>query len=209
MFVVAITGGIGSGKSTVAEMFHALGVTVFDADVEARALANKGTPAFDEIVATFGATILDANGDLNRAKLRDMIFKDSAAKRRLENILHPRVKASLRAKIGALAPSPDTYCIVVIPLLFEAQHTDLADRILVVDAPEELQISRTSARSGLAREDVRAIMAAQWSRDRRLAGADDVIYNEADSEQLRAQVAALDANYRKLAAKGLPRRPKS
>jgi dephospho-CoA kinase len=209
MLVVAITGGIGSGKSTVADLFRAQGVPVFDADVEARALASSGQPAFAEIVAAFGDSILDSHGNIDRARLRDIVFADASARRALEQILHPRVKSALRAKIDATQRSGVPYCIVVIPLLFEANHTDLADRILVVDAPRQAQIERTTLRSDLTAAAVERILAAQWSREQRLERADDVIANDSDIDALRVRVAALDADYRRAASQGLPRRPKS
>jgi dephospho-CoA kinase len=209
MLVVAITGGIGSGKSTVADFFRELGVPVFDADVEARALAVPGQPAFAAIVGAFGDAILDPQGDIDRTRLRDIVFADAVARRKLEEILHPRVKDSLRAKVRVAESAGAPYCIVVVPLLFEANHTDLADRILVVDAPEQAQIARTSARPGMTADAARKIIAAQWSREQRLARADDVIRNDSGLDTLRAQVAALDSAYRQAATQGLPRRPNS
>lgn len=195
MFVVGITGGIGSGKSTVAELFRELDIPVYDADVEARALVEPGQAAFDQVSAEFGPSILTRDGAIDRAKLRTLIFADPTARRRLENILHPRVKEALRAKIRHTAPAAAPYCVIVVPLLFEANHTDLADRILVVDAPEAVQIQRTLQRPGMTAEAAQQIVAAQWSRKQRLARADDVIVNDVGIDALRPQVATLHVRY--------------
>lgn len=195
MFVVGITGGIGSGKSTVAELFRELDIPVYDADVEARALVEPGQAAFDQVSAEFGPSILTRDGAIDRAKLRTLIFADPTARRRLENILHPRVKEALRAKIRHTAPAAAPYCVIVVPLLFEANHTDLADRILVVDAPEAVQIQRTLQRPGMTAEAAQQIVAAQWSREQRLARADDVIVNDVGIDALRPQVATLHVRY--------------
>lgn len=195
MFVVGITGGIGSGKSTVAELFRELDIPVYDADVEARALVEPGQAAFDQVSAEFGPSILTRDGAIDRAKLRALIFSDPTARRRLENILHPRVKEELRAKIQHTAPATAPYCVIVVPLLFEANHIDLADRILVVDAPEAVQIQRTLQRPGMTAEAAQQIIAAQWSRKQRLARADDVIVNDVGIDALRPQVATLHVRY--------------
>lgn len=192
MLVVGLTGGIGSGKSTVAKMFAELDVPVFDADVEARALVAPGQPALQEIVAAFGTGVLAPDGSLDRKRMRELVFNDAHRRAQLEAILHPRVRQALELRIAATqAP----YCIVVVPLLFEANQIDLVDRVLVVDAPDSTQMARTLERPGLTVGIVRSIMAAQWSREQRLAHADDVISNDRDLATLRTQVHQFHQQY--------------
>ena len=194
MLIIGLTGGIGSGKSTVAELFRELGSPIYDADVEARRLVEPGQPALQRLAHGFGAEIFHHDGTLDRTKLRALVFSDTGQRRRLESILHPPIRAALQRHIASTrAP----YCILVIPLLFESDQRDLVDRVLVVDAPEDQQISRTIARSGLDRATVERIMAVQWSRAQRLAQADDVILNTVDFDNLRAQVETLHLRYLK------------
>ncbi|MEW5966888.1 MAG: dephospho-CoA kinase [Pseudomonadota bacterium] len=202
MFTVGLTGGIGSGKSTVADLFSALGVPVIDTDVIARQLTAPGGEALDDIRAAFGASLIQPDGGLDRAAMRRLVFGDVAARSRLEAILHPRIREAVRRALAALeAP----YALVVIPLLVETgAYRDLLDRVLVVDCPEALQIERVMARSGLAREDVEAILAAQATRAQRLAEADDVIDNTRSLDALRAAVATLHARYLALATAASP-----
>jgi dephospho-CoA kinase len=202
MFTVGLTGGIGSGKSTVADCFAALGVPVIDTDVLARELTAPGGAALDAIRAAFGDTVMQADGSLDRAALRRRVFADAGARRQLEAILHPRIRQAVELKLAALiAP----YALVVIPLLVEAGgYRDLLNRVLVVDCPEALQIARVVARSGLTPDEVKAILAAQASRAERLAAADDVIVNAASPESLPAQVATLHQHYRLLASASSP-----
>ena len=195
MFIIGLTGGIGSGKSTVAELFRELGVPVYDADVEARRLVEPGQPTLHLLTREFGPQILQRDGSLNRAKLRTLVFSDADQRRRLESILHPPIRAALQKQIAAAAAP---YCIVVIPLLFESGQRDLVKRVLVVDAPEAQQISRTVARSGLDHATVEHIMAAQCSRAQRLAQADDVIANTSSLDTLHAHIETLHANYLEL-----------
>lgn len=194
MLIIGLTGGIGSGKSTVAGLFENLGVPVYDADVEARRLVEPGQPTLQHVIREFGPQILQPNGALDRAKLRTLAFSNPEQRRRLESILHPPIRAALQHQV-AVTQAP--YCILVIPLLFETKQRDLVNRVLVVDAPEEQQISRTIARSGLDREAVEHIMAAQWSRAQRLAQADDVIANTNGIDALRSQVEKMHAFYLK------------
>lgn len=191
MLVVGLTGGIGSGKSTAAARFAALGAPVVDADGIARALVAPGLPAFDEVVAAFGADVLDADGALDRARLRRLVLADPERRRRLEAILHPRVRAEMRRRIGEIdAP----YCILAIPLLIESGQSDLFDRILVVDCPETLQRSRVAGRGWTAAE-IDAVIAAQATRERRLQAADDVIVNDGGLDVFERQVDALHHRY--------------
>ncbi len=198
-YVVGLTGGIGSGKSTVAELFAALGAEVVDADAIARELTAPGGIALPALRAEFGADVLAADGALDRAQMRTLAFADPARKARLEAILHPLIRAECEARCAAADDAP--YVLLVVPLLVESgAYAKTIDRLLVVDCPEELQILRVVARSGLAREDVLRIMAAQASRTQRLAAADDVLENVGVPSDLRVPVAQLHARYAHLAA---------
>ena len=238
MLTVGLTGGIGSGKSTVADCFAALGVPVIDTDVIARDLTApaRGTPpdarpagglgaapggaALEEIRAVFGETVMQTDGTLDRAALRRRVFADSAARRQLEAILHPRIR---QVVVDMLATLTAPYALIVIPLLVQRQdrpkgerlaaypsrveaggYRDMLNRVLVVDCPEDVQIARVKARSGLAHEEIKAILAAQTGRAERLAVADDIIVNTATLEALRAEVAALHQRYLALAAASSP-----
>jgi len=196
-FVVALTGGIASGKSAVADRFTALGAGVIDADVVSRELVAPGSAALAEIVAAFGAGALDAHGALDRRAMRERVFADPAARRMLEAILHPKVRAALRERaLRSSAP----YVLLAVPLLVEsAPHYDWVDRVLVVDVPPERQIERLVSRDGITTTLAAAMLDAQASRERRLAIADDVIVNDGTLEQLDAEVAALHARYVELA----------
>ena len=197
MFTVGLTGGVGSGKSTVADCFAAHGVPVIDTDVIARELTAPGGAALDAIRAAFGETVMQTDGTLDRAALRRLVFTDADARRQLEGILHPRIRQVVEQTLAALAAP---YVLIVIPLLVETGgYRDLLNRVLVVDCPEDLQIARVMARSGLSRDEAMTILAAQASRAERLAVADDVLVNTASSEALRACVAALHQRYQTLA----------
>jgi dephospho-CoA kinase len=201
MLKIALTGGIGSGKSTAAGYFSELGVPVIDADQLARELVVPGSAAAEEIAAAFGPGVIGQEGHLDRARLRRIVFADPEQRRRLEAILHPRIYAEMRRRAQALqAP----YCILVIPLLLETAETAIADRVLVVDAPEALQRARARARDGLSETDLDAVLQAQVSRAERLRAADDVLVNDGDAAQLRAAVAALHQRYLRLAAAESP-----
>lgn len=201
MLRIGLTGGIGSGKSTVADLFAQLDTPVVDTDIIARAVVAPGEPALQEIVAQFGANMRQADGTLDRAALRSCIFADATRRRQLEAILHPRIQATMEARINTLdAP----YCLVVIPLLFETGQQTLVDRVLVIDAPEATRIERVMARDGIPARDVQATMAAQWPGARRLAMADDVIANTADPQALVSQVQELHEQYLRLAASWPP-----
>jgi len=198
MFVVGLTGGIGSGKSTVADCFAAQGVPVIDTDVIARELTAPGGTALEAIRAAFGDTVMQADGRLDRAALRRHVFADTPARRQLEAILHPLIRQRVEQTLAILTAP---YVVIVIPLLVESGgYRDLLDRVLVVDCPEDLQVARVVARSGLGRDEVTAILAAQASRVERLAVADDVIRNTASPEALCAEAAILHQRYRALAA---------
>lgn len=196
MFVVGVTGGIGSGKTAASDGFRQLGVTVVDADVVARQVVEPGTQALARIAEHFGAEILQPDGALDRSALRTLIFQDPAAKQWLEACLHPAIRAEIE---GQLRQAPGPYSVLVSPLLVETDQRRLCDRLLVVDVPEELQIQRTVIRDNNDAEQVRRIMASQASRSQRLAAADDVIYNTGTREALALQVRELHQRYLGLA----------
>jgi dephospho-CoA kinase len=190
--VVGLTGGIGSGKSTVANLFSALGVPVLDADQLTRDLVRPGEPALAAIVAHFGADCLQPDGTLDRAWMRRKIFSDPDGKQRLEAILHPAVRQRMQDWIREIrAP----YCILVIPLLLETGQADLVDRVLVVDVPEKEQLKRVAARDSLSHNAVSSIMAAQADRRSRLAAADDIIDNDTDPATLQQRVTDLHRRF--------------
>jgi dephospho-CoA kinase len=194
---IGLTGGIASGKTTVADLFAALGVPVLDTDQIARDVVEPGQPALAEVVAAFGPRILGPDSRLDRPRLRARVFADPDSRQRLEAILHPAIRAELARRAGA-AGGP--YQVWVIPLLVEGGQVDRVDRILVVDCPEAVQLARVQARDGETEASARAILTAQASRAQRLAAADDVIVNDGSEADLAGQVAALDARYRALVA---------
>jgi dephospho-CoA kinase len=198
-FVVGLTGGIASGKSTVARLFAARGIVVADADDAARAAVAPGSEALAAVVATFGADVLAADGSLDRAAMRRHVFHDDDARRRLEAIVHPRVRTLLREACAAAA---GPYAIAAIPLLVETGRDAYAwlARVLVVDAPVDAQRARLQARDGIDATLADRMLAAQAPRAKRLAIADDVLVNDGDPDALHAHVAALDQRYRALAA---------
>ncbi len=190
---VGLSGGIGSGKSTVAALFGDLGIAVVDCDAISHHLTQPGGKAIKLISKAFGGNYIGGDGALDRARMRGLVFSDAAAKQKLEAILHPLIRVEMLAQADA-ARSP--YVVLVVPLLFEAPgYRELVQRTLVVDCPEETQIERTMGRSGLAEPEVRAIMARQISRAERLKLADDVIRNDGSQEELRAQVARFHRLY--------------
>lgn len=198
MLRIGLTGGIASGKSTVAELFARLGATVLDSDRIAREVVEPGQPALAALVAALGSDILSRDGRLDRTGLRRRVFADAATRRRVEGILHPAILAELARQAGA-APGP--YQVLVIPLLVEGDRAGLVDRVLVVDCAEERQIERLMSRDGETRDGALRMLAAQASRELRLAAADDVIVNDGPAEGLARPVARLDRKYRALAAK--------
>ena len=193
---IGLTGGIASGKSTVADLFAELGIPVIDTDVIAREVVAPGQPALDEIGRRFGKDMLDETGSLDRAAMRKLIFSDEQARLDLEAILHPRIGAETRRQ-SEEAGGP--YQLIVVPLLTGSALRDYVDRVLVVDCDEERQVERLLARDAESVEQARRILAAQSSRDERLAIADDVINNDHSFAHLQDQVADLDRQYRQLA----------
>jgi dephospho-CoA kinase len=198
-YAVGLTGGVASGKTTVAGLFAALGVDVIDADVAARDVVAPGSAGLSAVVATFGPDVLDAEGGLDRAAMRRRVFADPDARSLLQSILHPRIRGLLHDRVRQVA---GPYALVAIPLLAEgggrAAYPWL-DRILVVDVPRQLQCARLLARDAIDAALAEGMLAAQGDRKQRLAIADDVLVNVDAVERLAPQVAALDAQYRRLA----------
>src|SRR5262245_56658127 len=196
MFVVGITGGIGSGKSAVSDRFKRLGIKVVDADIASREVVKPGQPALATISQHFGADVIQADGSLDRARLRALVFAKPDERLWLERLLHPLINEYLRRE---LASATSAYAILVSPLLKDTGQSRFTHRILVVDVPEEVQLSRTMARDSNDETQVKAIMAAQTSRESRLAIADDVIQNDGGFDALDAAVAQLHERYLTLA----------
>lgn len=196
MLRVGLTGGIGSGKSTVSGIFQSLGVPVIDSDIIAREVVQPGEPGLEGIIARFGSETLYPDGTLNRQYLRNLIFDDASARRDLEQILHPMIRErSQQCLAGLNAP----YAILSIPLLVESGQTDTVDRVLVIDCPEPVQIKRIRSRDGISSDKARAILAAQCSRDQRLEVADDIIDNTQSIEDVTQRVRSLHQEYRSIA----------
>ena len=195
--VVGLTGGIGSGKSAVAQAFAVLGAGITDTDLLAHTLTAPGAPGHAAVLATFGPDFRLPDGTLDRARLRRLVFDDAAARGRLEAILHPLIRAAARREVATWT---GPYGLLVVPLLYERGGLSTVDRVLVVDCPEDEQVRRVVARSGLPAADVRAIMATQLPRGDRLARADDILDNEGPPAAIVPQVAELDRRYRVLAA---------
>jgi len=192
-FVVGLTGGIGSGKSAAAEEFGRLGATVVDTDAIALELTRAGGAATGQVRSLFGDEYVDADGAMDRAKMRALAFRDPAARKKLEELLHPMIRAESERRIAA-ASGP--YVIHVVPLLVEsAGYRQRVARVLVVDCPESVQMERVQRRSGLSEDEVKRIIGAQIKREDRLAAADDVIDNSGTLDALHKQVRALHARY--------------
>lgn len=208
ILAVGLTGGMGSGKSTVAQMFAEYGVTIIDSDLIARELTQAGGTAIAAIRAVFGDEYLDASGALNRAKMRERIFTNHAAKLQLEAILHPLIRTQMqeqmRTKINSTDAAP--YIILVVPLLFEtAGFRELAQSTLLVDCDEKVRIERVKNRDGLDEPSIRRIMATQMPRADQLQIADHVIQNNGGLEALKVQVAQQHRHYLTLCARAIPR----
>ena len=200
--IIGLTGGIGSGKSAAADRFAALGIPVVDTDAISHQLTAAGGAAMPEISAVFGNTVLRPDGALDRISMRDRVFSDPTARLQLEAILHPLIREESRRQLVAAATPTDNqprapYALLVVPLLVESgNYRERVDRLLVVDCPVETQVDRVVSRSGMSRAEVMRIVAAQASRERRLAAADDVISNDRTLDHLHRQIDALDAGYR-------------
>jgi dephospho-CoA kinase len=202
--IVGLTGGIGSGKTTVANLFAHYGITLVDADIVAREVVAPGQPALEAIAAQFGPQFLTAEGHLDRPALRALVFSDANAKRWLDQLLHPLIRQQILAQL-AQAQSP--YVLLIAPLLIENGLTTYVDQLLVVDVSPELQQQRTTARDQVSASQVAAIMASQCDRAQRLQLADQIIHNEADIAALTSKVADLHQLYLGIAAEKLAKSP--
>ena len=191
-YVVGLTGGIGSGKSAAAQIFRTCGVEVIDADSLAREVVEPGQPALDDIAAYFGSELLTAEGHLDRAALRKIVFSNPEQKSWLENLLHPLIAKLLQRRLNA-TKSP--YAILESPLLLETEQYKLVDRVIVIDVNEEIQIARSVRRDGSDEAVIRSIIASQIDRSKRIQHADDLVSNEEGLEQLREKVEALHSKY--------------
>ena len=196
MLVIGLTGGIGSGKSTVAELFAKHDVPIIDADVISRELTKPNAPAIAKIISHFGSDICLPDGSLNRKKLRDIIFTDAKQRHWLEHLLHPQIHHEILQQLHKL--SSHAYCIIIIPLLIESASYAFIDRVLVVDTTEDLQIQRVTQRDTSQEQHVRAILDSQTTREHRLSHADDVITNTGDINELEPQVTRLHERYLEL-----------
>lgn len=196
MFVVGLTGGIGSGKSAATDYLARRGIVIVDADLASRVVVAPGQPALAAIVDRFGESVLQEDGTLNRRALRDIVFSNEQARRDLEAITHPAIGEELRRQILA---SDTPYTVLVSPLLLEGSQKDMTDRIVVIDATPEMQVRRTISRDQVAENQVEAIMRAQMDRQRRLAMADDVVENHGQLDELHERLEALHQRYLELA----------
>lgn len=196
MLKIGLTGGIGSGKTAVSERFAALGIAIVDADLVARYCVAPGTQALQEIAAHYGDDIIQPNGMLDRAALRQRVFSDASERKWLESLLHPLIAARIQEELSTIDTA---YAMLVSPLLLETNQASLVDRILLVDVPEEIQISRTMARDGGDRQQVEQILTAQMSRHERQAGADDILLNDGSLAELDARLQILHEQYLQLA----------
>ena len=186
--IIGLTGGIGSGKTAVSDTFEKLGITVVDADLASRVVVEKGKPCLEEIAKHFGNDILNENDELNRAKLREIIFNSDSEKSWLESLLHPAIAEQIKDELNA---SKSPYTILVSPLLLETNQRDFCDKVLVVDVPIEIQMERTTKRDGVSEDQVKSIIKSQINRDERLQLADEIIINEGSIEDLEMIVREL------------------
>jgi dephospho-CoA kinase len=196
MLKIGLTGGIGSGKSTVSDIFTRLGVPVIDMDVIARQVVEPGSPALDQITKTFSPAILKADGSLDRHLLRQRIFESDTERKKLETILHPLIRAETERRIAELQVP---YCIIVIPLLAESGLESLVDRILVIDVPESVQLARLMSRDNINKPEAQKILKSQTTRQHRLRIANDVIRNDGNLDLLKKQVHRLHEQFSRLA----------
>jgi dephospho-CoA kinase len=196
-YLVGLTGGIGCGKSTVGARFAELGGGLIDADAVSHSLTRREAPGWMAIRAEFGENFFGPDGELDRARLRQAVFADAAAKASLEAVLHPLIRSETSRQI---ADSTAAYVLLMVPLLFESgRYRERCQRVLVVDCQESTQVRRVVARNGMAPDDVRAVIRSQFGRTQRLARADDVIDNEGDPDRIAGAIARLDRLYRRLA----------
>lgn len=200
MLVIGLTGGIGSGKTTVANLFAHYNIPVIDTDLISRQITKKGNIGYQAVVDSFGSDILDTDGEIDRNRLKTIVFQDETKRKKLELLLHPIIKQQTLVQIKIHGDSP--YCIVVIPLLVEAGFQDIVNRVLVVDVPDKIQLQRVMRRDQLSGNEAEAIMNTQLSREARLDHADDVIVNDSNMENLSAKVSQLHHYYLELATAG-------
>lgn len=196
MLVIGLTGGIGSGKTAASDYLASKGICVVDADLAARIVVEPGQPALAAIRQRFGDDVIQADGALDRRALREIVFADSNARKDLEAITHPAIGAEI---VRQLSASTSPYTLLVSPLLLESSQHKLANRILLIDVPEEIQLRRTATRDKVAEAQVRAIIAAQMSRDEKRRRADDIVINDSDLPSLHQQLDALHETYLKMA----------
>ena len=197
MLRVGLTGGIGSGKSTVCNIFSELGVPVIDADAISHKLVKKGKPALKYIKDVFGDKVFNENGELDRNMMREIIFNNTKSRKQLENILHPLIYNEIERRLSDLN---NPYCVICIPLLFETKSENKVDRILVIDIPEEMQVDRSVLRDNSNVMDIKKIIDTQVSRKERLKAADDIIVNDGDLMDLRNKIYELNNKYNRLSA---------
>jgi len=192
MLKVGLTGGIGSGKSTVAKLFSDLEIDVIDADIIARELTAPGTEYFEEIAKYFGDSVIDNDGYLDRRKIKEIIFRDHKKREWLEALLHPAIRNEMKNQLNHVRSH---YCVLVIPLLVEAKAHELVDHVIVVDADEKTQIARICARDELTEEEAKLIVKSQAKREERLGHADDIIHNDGSLDELKSEVEKLNKKY--------------
>ena len=190
--IIGLTGGIGSGKTAVSDIFEELGIGIVDADLASRVVVEKGRPSLEEIAKHFGQGILTEAGELDRAKLREIIFNSDEEKNWLESLLHPVIAKQIQEELKA---SSSPYTILVSPLLLETNQKDFCNKVLVVDVPVETQIERTLKRDDVSLDQVQSIIKAQISRDKRLELADEVIVNDKNLEDLQLAVSKLHQQF--------------
>ena len=190
--IVGLTGGIGSGKTAVSDLFQDLGITIVDADLASRVVVEKGREELNKIAEHFSKDILNSSGELDRAKLREVIFKSEEEKLWLESLLHPAIASQIQKELD-LSESP--YTILVSPLLLETDQKNFCSTVLVVDVPVEIQIERTSKRDNVSEEQVKSIIASQIDRDSRLEQADEVILNDGSIQHLESKVQELHKKF--------------
>ena len=196
MLIIGLTGGIGSGKSVASDKFASLGVTVVDADVASRTVVEPGMPALKEIESHFGSEIIGGDGLLDRTKLREIIASDAEERKWLESVLHPRIGEQITKEISE---STSPYTLLVAPLLLETNSQEMCSRVVVVDVPKEVQITRTAERDNVPLNQVEQLISAQMTREKRLEKADDVLLNKGTIENLEKQVEELHKKYLLLA----------
>jgi len=190
--IIGLTGGIGSGKTATSDAFKSLGIDIIDADMSSRRVVERGQPALDDIQDHFGSDILDSENNLDRAKLREIIFQDPKERVWLEELLHPKIAQHIKDQLES---SKSPYCVLVSPLLLETEQKSFCSSVLVVDVPEESQISRTSKRDGVSEEQVKSIIATQINREQRLKQADEIIMNDGSIEELKEKILVLHTKY--------------